>query len=117
MVLGAVAGPSVGNAVLGAEDDVRRALVIKGVGAGIGAGLVVGAFGACFPLGDASTCDALGEPLFVSALVAVGVGLVAGTIYDLATIPENARPARSLVGGGVGLGPGGAPVVGLRVGL
>ena len=118
IAVGVVGGPSVGNAALGAEDDVNRALLIKGVGAGVGAGLAVAAIATCFSIGDSPpACDSLGTPLFVGALVAVGAGLVVGTVYDLATIPGNARPARSRVGGGVGVGPGGVPTVGLRVGL
>ena len=118
IAVGVVGGPSVGNAALGAEGDVQRALVIKGVGAGVGAGLAVAAIATCFSIGDTPpACESLGTPLFVGAVLAVGTGLVVGTVYDLATIPGNARPARPRVGGGVGIGPGGAPTVGLRVGL
>ena len=118
VVLGAVVGPSVGNLALGAQDDAQRAVVIKLIGVGVGAGLAAAGVATCFSIGDTPpACESVGTPLFVGAALAVGTGLVVGTVYDLATIPGNARPARRAVGGGVGIGPGGAPTVALRVGL
>ena len=119
MGMGAAFGPSAGNIALGADRDVMVGLVIRVVGLGVGGGLTLAAIASCGPgLGDApSSCDALGGPLFVAGAVALAAGLVGGVAYDLATIPGNARPARRAVGGGVGVGPGGAPMVGLRVGL
>ena len=117
IAVGVVGGPSVGNLTLGAENDVNRALLVKGIGAGVGAGLAVAAIATCFSIGDSPpACESLGTPLFVGAALAVGTGFVVGTVYDLATIPGNARAARR-GGVAVGLGRGGVPTVGLHVGL
>lgn len=119
IAVGLIGGPSAGNSALGAEDDVNRALLIKGIGVGVGAGLAVTAIAACFSISDTPpACESVGTPLFVGALVAVGTGVVVGTVYDLATIPGNARPARGRAArGGVGIGPGGAPVAAFRLAL
>ena len=114
IAVGVIGGPSVGNAVLGAGSDVRRALLIKGAGIIVGAGLGTAAFLAC--IDDVADCGGTGTFLLVGALIAGGAGLVVGTVYDLATIPGNARAAR-WGGVAVGLGRGGVPTVGLRVGL
>ena len=116
-VLGVVGGPAVGNLTLGAMGDVGRGQLIRAAGVVSGGALALGTLGAC-RLADAigDGCG-LGIGLLIPAGAAVAFsGLVAGMVYDFATIPGNARAARR-GGVAVGLGRGGVPTVGLRVGL
>lgn len=96
IAIGAVGGPAVGNLTLGAEGDVRRGLLIRSAGLCVAAGLAAATFAVCAPgLGDASsTCDATANAFVVGGAVALGAGLLGGAVYDLATIPGNAREAR-----------------------
>jgi hypothetical protein len=94
---GVMMGPSLGNVLLLGRFDPSAArgaaLRASALGAGvvgvvIGAGCVLGQMG-----GDATDCSA---PMYVGAGIAV-LGLVGGTIYDLAVIPHNAARAREAV--------------------
>ena len=118
--MGVAFGSSAGNIALEADRDVMVGLLIRTAGLGVGGGLALAAVAACSPgLGDApASCATLGDPLFVAGAAALAVGLVGGVVYDLATIPGNARPAPARAArGGVGVGPGGVPVVGFRLDL
>lgn len=91
VVLGVVVGPSMGNIALGAPGDARRGMGIKGIGIGVGGALALGSLGVvlgCYGSPDCGQAEAEGF-LIAGALVA-GAGVLAGTAYDLATIPGNA---------------------------
>ena len=118
---GAIGGPSVGNLTLGAGDDVGRAYTVKAIGVAGGGGLVLlGVVSALSCVADGPPCGAA-EGLLVAGAVVTGAGLVAGTAYDLATIPRNAaRARRSRQSPPVSVAPGwrgGGPALALRVGL
>ncbi|WP_420455113.1 hypothetical protein [Rubrivirga sp.] len=112
MAGGALLGPSVGNLVLGAGTDVQRATRIKMAGLAAGAVIALGStvvIAGCF--GGSACAPTVETIVYVGAGVAA-VGVVAGTVYDLATIPRNAALAQahregrrtvSLRPGGVGL--------------
>lgn len=128
MAAGVIGGPMVGNLSLGAGADVRRGAAPKLVGIAVGGSLVLaGTLSAlaCIPA-QSDGCGGAAGVLVVGGAVVGVVGLAVGTVYDLATIPGNARWARRARANGnrvpVALAPGydaraDAPVLTLRVGL
>lgn len=100
MILGVMAGPMAGNLSLGAGRDAGHGVRFKAAGA-IGGSVLLGvalvSAGVCLGSGAQSgTCPL--EPVAVGAFygipVVIGAGLAVGAVYDLATIPANARWAR-----------------------
>jgi hypothetical protein len=84
------AGPAAGNWTLGAEDDLGRALMLKGAGVVAAAVTAPVAVGLCAlnATGDGSCGGVVWIPIAVAA-----TGLAAGAAIDLGTIPRNARCA------------------------
>jgi len=118
IVLGAFVGPTMGNVALGAVGDAERGLAIKGIGVSAGAVIALGSLVVIVGCLGGSACGGYVEALVVTGAVVAGAGFVAGTIYDLATIPRNAARAqadrrRVALRPAVGL-RGGTPTVGLR---
>ncbi len=132
MAAGVLIGPSAGNLSLGAGTTVTRGLVPKLAGVLAGGTLVLVSLASAVPCTlsapDCASGDAAGAG-FAAAGAVLAIGLAVGTVYDLATIPGNARWARRARSNGnraparpVALVPGydarrDAPTLTLRVGI
>ncbi len=94
VALAAVLGPTVGNSTLGADDDARRAVLIKSGSLAAGATLAFLGGGLCAVASfDGSPGDGC-YAMFYGGIGIAAVGFVAGTAIDLSTIPRNAARAR-----------------------
>ncbi len=105
VIAGAWLGPAAGNLSLGAGADVRRGAVLTAGGFLTGAVLAGGAVavaGVCVVGdlaqgrlgGEGCTLGPLAAGLLIAGGVAAAVGTVAGTAYNMGTIPRNAARAQ-----------------------
>ena len=129
---GLLFGPAVGNLSLGAGADIERSVRLKLRVLTVGGAVVLTGVGAgltcILDAGPASDCGVLpaATVLVVGGAGVMAAGVVAGAVYDLATIPGNARWARRARANGnrvpVAVWPGydargGGPVLAVRVDL
>ncbi|GAB5534215.1 MAG: hypothetical protein Rubg2KO_04640 [Rubricoccaceae bacterium] len=94
IAIGLMAGPSVGNSLLGADDDVKRGWALRSTGLAVSAAVAsVGVLGCTNIWGGPPNCNA---EFYLGAAGVIAVGTLVGTAaYDLATIPGNAAEARA----------------------